>query len=394
MEKWVQGDVKQVWISGDTWVEFQAFLIEPPGLAFCKQHLPLAVCFPGLGARNPAVADAVRRVALEPFVLVVAIRPKKGWWFIDDGSKHGWITGNVRHNLVRCYVEWIGSLAVRSGIDRDRVGIFGHSAGAYAVLEVLMASNIRFSGVGVSGVHGHGQWDCTDIPRELHDQATLKFADFVRRLAQHGGANFIHATHSPNDRCSKWEDASLIIRALDVGQNRRRMSKVIVRPLCAPEDLDTVPTSRRNRLWHDYFNAAFCRSEFFRRLLGGEFVYQPASRAMLAATAAPELPQSKRCRLSQQPVEAREESQRAWRISTRDARHPLPDLRVQTSVELPATREEFERGPHGSGRPQTTKEHHEFTNRRQGFKASLEALGDGYWKYWNHLVHVPRPPKR
>ena len=134
---------------------------------------------------------------------------------------------------------------------------------------------------------------------------------------------------------------------------------VIIRPLTSPEDLDTAPTSERNKLWHDYFNAAFCRSDFFRRLLGGEFVYQPARRA-----AAAELPQATRgrpsdfqvqaaftglCRVRVQlrpvplettgeQVKTTDEQPRAWVLSKHDVRHAVPKLKEETPVEPMATK--------------------------------------------------------
>ena len=485
--EWAKGNVAQWWTYGRTLVEFKAFFIEPDGVVSCVQKLPLAVCFLGLGSRCPDVSADVRRVATEPFVLVVPSRPKGLWWFIDDCTKYGWIQGSVRHELIRLYGQWICSLADRKEIDSDRVGIFGHSAGAYAALEVMMAGNMWFSGVGLSGVHGHGQWDCREIPHSLHKEAQSKFSDFLGRVAEHRGAGFIHVTHAVKDRCSMWEDASLIISALDVGQNLRGSSMVIIRPLTSPEDLDTAPTSERNKLWHDYFNAAFCRSDFFRRLLGGEFVYQPARRA-----AAAELPQATRgrpsdfqvqaaftglCRVRVQlrpvplettgeQVKTTDEQPRAWVLSKHDVRHAVPNLKEETPVEPMATKvrpqkahtqrnvtprhfprirdrwknlpqtlgisggreavgrepsvkrqttfalrtyvniplclcaflspekEQFERGPHGAGRPKTMKELCEFTNRRGGFKASLDALGDGYWEFWKNLPYEPRSKRK
>ena len=335
--EWAKGNVVQWWTYGGTSVEFKAFFIEPDGVVLSVQKLPLAVCFPGLGRRCPDLSADVRRVATEPFVLVVPSRPKGMWWFIDDCSEHGWIQGSVNHKLIRLYGQWICSLADRKEIDSDRVGIFGHSAGAYAALEVLMAGNMWFSGVGLSGVHGHGQWDCREIPDHLHKEAQSMFSDFLGRVAEHRGAGFIHVTHAVKDRCCMWEDASLIISALDVGQNLRGLSKVIIRPLMSSEDLDTAPTSKRNKLSHDYFNAAFCRSDFFRRLLGGEFVYQPERRAA-AAEPSGFMVQAAftglcRVRVRLSPVEPR-----AWVLSKHDVRHALPKLKEETSVEPMATK--------------------------------------------------------
>ena len=284
---WAIGNVAQCWTYGGASVEFKEFFIDPDGVELSVQKLPLAVCFPGLGARCPDFSADVRRVATEPFVLVVPSRPKGLWWFIDDTSKYGWIQGSVCHNVVQLYEQWICSLADRKEIDSGRVGIFGHSAGAYAALEVLMASKMSFSGVGLSGVHGHGQWDCREIPEHLHQEAQSKFSDFLGRVTEHPGAGFIHATHAVMDQHCSWKDATLIWDALDVGQRHHRGEKVITRPLISPEDLDVVPTKRRNKMWHDYFNKAFCRSEFLRRLLGGKHLYdlpyQPATKRTLEA---------------------------------------------------------------------------------------------------------------
>ncbi len=77
----------QVYCSGDVEVKFRALLVEPPGLP-CREApsrpLPLAAYFPGLGEGVNIIverAGELRRVASEPFVLVVPTRPKHGWWW-------------------------------------------------------------------------------------------------------------------------------------------------------------------------------------------------------------------------------------------------------------------------------------------------------------------------
>jgi hypothetical protein len=55
-------------------------------------------------------------------------------------------------------------------VNPKRIGLFGWSAGAYAVTELLAEGCIPLSGVGLGAVHGHGQNDPADCDRISKDR--------------------------------------------------------------------------------------------------------------------------------------------------------------------------------------------------------------------------------
>jgi len=255
-------------------VEYRAMLVLPQGSVAMPGtgSLPLAVYFHGLGETSEAIDEVAKlcaRVALEPFVLVVPSRPARKWWFIDNDSTWGWLQGEFLSGLAALFAAFLGFLAEQPGIDCGRVGLFGYSAGAYAVVEVLAHGCIPLSGVGLGGVHGHGQQSTAGLPRHRAKGATRKFAAFLARLRQHQGVPWIEATHGRTDQESLWADAEPALRALDKRQQALGLPAVSIR-LLEPEDQDTVPGERRNRTHHNYYKAAFVRQEFLVALLGGQ----------------------------------------------------------------------------------------------------------------------------
>eukprot|EP00927_Polykrikos_kofoidii_P038227 TRINITY_DN32535_c0_g1_i1.p1 TRINITY_DN32535_c0_g1~~TRINITY_DN32535_c0_g1_i1.p1 ORF type:complete len:431 (+),score=56.72 TRINITY_DN32535_c0_g1_i1:68-1360(+) len=258
-------------------VDFHMALITPPGMQanpalFKQAELPLAIYFPGLGEKSDAVVKLDcnwAAVAPEPFILAAPERPKRTWWFIDDDSHWGWIRGNFCQARVGLYCAWICALASKAGINKRRVGLFGFSAGAYAVTEILAhGSGIQFSGVGLGGVHGHGQGDISKVPQARAYGAAEKFEAFLQRLQRHGGAPWIEATHGVTDQESLLTDAHRIFQALSARQKCLGLPDVSVREL-SPQKYDSLPTKKRNRTHHNYFGASFFRKPFFTALFGG-----------------------------------------------------------------------------------------------------------------------------
>lgn len=258
-------------------VRFRATLVDPAlrrsssrgGADVC---FPIAFFFTGLGDK---AADAViakyeewAAVAPEPFLLVAPERPAGSWWFIDSDSHWGWVEGGLDGELLGMFGRWMADVVALPGVDAGRVGIFGFSAGAYATVELLASGCLGFSGVGLGGVHGHGQPDLSDIPAKRARGVVEKFAAFLERLAQHGGAPWIEATHAPGDQQSRWEDASQIVAVLSQRQLELDLPEVSVRVL-DPDEQDSMPGGRRNRAQHDYSKAAFLRSDFLMALFGG-----------------------------------------------------------------------------------------------------------------------------
>lgn len=232
---------------------------------------PLAFCFPGLGETAGDVVGwaAWTLVAPEPFLLVAPARPNNTWWFINDKSDYGWAKGALRPDLVELFGSWMEALATSPGVDSQRVGMFGFSAGAYAAAELLaQPAGARLAGVGLGGVHGHGQCDLSQLPLVYRQGAASKFEAFLDRLRSHRGAPWIEATHCPTDQACSWKDASEIVKALDAGQERLGLPPVSFRDL-APDQHDSAPSKKRNRAHHNYFRASFLREDFLVALLGG-----------------------------------------------------------------------------------------------------------------------------
>jgi hypothetical protein len=191
------------------------------------------------------------------------------WWFIDDESEYGWIKGKFRDDIVELYCRWLASVIDLPGVDTERVGLFGWSAGAYAVTEVLAHGCIPVSGVGLGAVHGHGQMDQEELPAAMGKQALTKFEAYLERLQNCGGVPWLEATHGNSDKESKFMDALEVFRVLSERQEFWGQPIVSMRELDA-EEQDVKPKAKKNRSHHNYFNASFLRKEFLIALFGGE----------------------------------------------------------------------------------------------------------------------------
>jgi hypothetical protein len=236
-----------------------------------KKKLPVAVYFYSMGEKVDAIFSMTRdfqRIAPEPFVLVAPTRPKKMWWFIDSETEWGWIQGNFQQPVVQLYCRWLESLTSLPGVNPKRIGLFGWSAGAYAVTELLAEGCIPLSGVGLGAVHGHGQNDPAGLRSDLQGPAVEKFEAYLERLMAHAGVPWISATHGNTDQESKFADAQEIFRVLTEVQECLGLPAVTVREL-EPEEQDVKPKAKKNRTHHNYFNTSFLRKEFFIALFGG-----------------------------------------------------------------------------------------------------------------------------
>jgi hypothetical protein len=135
------------------------------------------------------------------------------------------------------------------------------------LLAATRQSGIRFSGVGLGGVHGHGQSDRDGLPKKRREGVTERFAAFLERLRQHEGVNWIEATHTEIDSMCAWQHARHILGALSERQLELGLPEVSIR-LLDDDGHDTKPGSKKNKSNHDYFKAAFVRAEFFRVAFG------------------------------------------------------------------------------------------------------------------------------
>eukprot|EP00746_Dinoflagellata_sp_MGD_P033631 gnl/MRDRNA2_/MRDRNA2_18032_c0_seq1.p1 gnl/MRDRNA2_/MRDRNA2_18032_c0~~gnl/MRDRNA2_/MRDRNA2_18032_c0_seq1.p1 ORF type:complete len:589 (+),score=120.76 gnl/MRDRNA2_/MRDRNA2_18032_c0_seq1:98-1864(+) len=279
---WSVPDKTQLWKdeTGAGTVEFRASLIQPDGFddsTAPEDGYPLAFFFTSLGEKEDVFSERIIQmssVAPEPFVLVCPSRPQDLWWFISDSTPWGWIEGDFLSDQVDLFDSWMIELANAPGVDPSRIGLFGFSAGAYAVMELFGKSNLSFSGVGVGGVHGHGQSSLDNIPAKrkakYKNMLVEKFDAFLERVKQHRGTSYIEATHSKDDIHSLWEDAQQIIRAVNERQEELDLPKVRVR-LAKQKDMEVIPgLSKQSQ--HNYFTHTFLRPEFFSRLLAGRVV--------------------------------------------------------------------------------------------------------------------------
>ncbi len=224
--------------------------------------------------------DKWAQIAPEPFFIVAPVIPPSMWWFIDDDGKFGWIQGKFTPDVVARFSRWLAFLAGCPVVDKSRIGLFGFSAGAYAVVEIFSHGCIPLGGISLGGAHGHGQRDLEGVPVEKAHSAVMKFEAFLQRIRNHGEVPWIEASHGRTDRESKFTDAQEIFQCISEQQVRLGLPKVSVREL-APEDQDIQPSEWENKTHHIYFYAAFYRKEFLVALLGGP------SPARLAPAAPP-----------------------------------------------------------------------------------------------------------
>jgi hypothetical protein len=270
-------------------VPYHAMRILPRGSSIDRapsKGLPLAVYFPGLGENVSIIMkmkDAWAKIAPEPFFIVAPVIPPSMWWFIDDDGKFGWIQGKFTPDVVARFCGWLAFLAGCPVVDKSRIGLFGFSAGAYAVVEMFSHHGcIPLSGIGLGGAHGHGQRDLAGVPVEKAQSAVMKFEAFLQRIKNHRGVPWIEATHGRTDQESKFTDAQEIIQCLNEQQVALGLPKVSVRELAA-EEQDIKPTEWKNKTHHSYFYAAFYRKEFLVALLGGPSPVRPAPAAPAAS---------------------------------------------------------------------------------------------------------------
>eukprot|EP00927_Polykrikos_kofoidii_P082794 TRINITY_DN8325_c1_g1_i2.p1 TRINITY_DN8325_c1_g1~~TRINITY_DN8325_c1_g1_i2.p1 ORF type:complete len:535 (-),score=58.81 TRINITY_DN8325_c1_g1_i2:199-1803(-) len=210
-------------------------------------------------------------VATEPYVFIAARRPAKHWWFINDASHWGWVQGSISRCMVQGFNAWMEEHIHHPRINRHRVCLFGFSAGAYAVTEILARHDTTprhpFLGIGVGGVHGHGSCNLEAVPEKRRGLATEAFRAYLDRLRCHRGAKEIVAVHALTDKSCSWMDAKELIATISDGQEALGLPKVDIQ-LLGPDQLDGKPSAKRNANHHCYFKAAFLRREFFQQLLG------------------------------------------------------------------------------------------------------------------------------
>ena len=158
---WSEGPLKVHDVGG---VRFQCAFIHSFVQSPQLERYPLVIWFCGLG---PSGLDGIgvelsllSSASPKPFVLVAPIRSPETWWVLNDSRPpFGCVFGSFSEGDVKRYCHWIGTLAESPGIDANSVSLFGGSAGAYAVSEVLASGTCNFHCVCLAGLHGHGRPD-------------------------------------------------------------------------------------------------------------------------------------------------------------------------------------------------------------------------------------------
>ncbi|CAK9075588.1 unnamed protein product [Durusdinium trenchii] len=259
-------------------INFQAQLVLPNGQR-SPGDAPLAVAFyfSGLGheARDILKMDW-GSFASCPFILIVPQRPSGRWWFIDDDAAWGWVEGEFCQELVEAFAAWMNMMIDHPRVDKRRLGLFGFSAGAYAVLEMFASGLVPISRLAVGGLHGHGQPNVKHIPQKRSAGVVEKFEKFLQRVEGHAGAEHIEVVHGKTDKQCPWLDAKKIVDALTKKQLQLGCPKVKLRLLDAHEQ-DTF--SKRNKTHHDYMKAAFMRKEFFKGFFADKVPHGEANMA-------------------------------------------------------------------------------------------------------------------
>lgn len=253
---WTKGREKIHTVRG---VRFQSTLVKPTGCKHQPDAYPLVIYFCGMGASGVEGVcmdlDDISRMIARPFVLVAPIRPAGTWWVLDDHRvPWGCLEGSLLTATVDDYVTWISTLAAAAHIDRKSVSIFGTSAGAYAVTEIIAGNaDVRLQCVGLCAVHGHGQPDADGLDeKRLRNKAAIKdnWDKYTARLRRHRRTpKTILGIHNKEDTTCEWKYAELVYKALDEARASQRCKPTTI-------ELVTVQVSRK-RTNHNYVVDAF-----------------------------------------------------------------------------------------------------------------------------------------
>jgi len=207
-------DTLQSWEDPDGMgkVHFHGFLVSALNNSLPSEKLPLVVFFGAIEWIDEH-KDLVRQcqmVAAYPFVLAVPQSPGGLSWFLqNDEQPSGGLLCTYQRQTVQCFSKWIVDLTRRPGIDLTRLWLFGFSEGRYAVLELLALGWLRLSGVGLGA-----SWIQPDWMQCMY----ADWAQFLKRLGIHGGAQYIHAIHSPADTTWPWNYSKKMVEVMNQRQ--------------------------------------------------------------------------------------------------------------------------------------------------------------------------------
>eukprot|EP00971_Amphidinium_carterae_P116246 2302970-Amphidinium_carterae.1 len=145
-------------------VQFQATTLKAPDYNE-NEFLPLLFFMSGLeglgGIRDATVQALMssKRWPAGSLILVAPLRKPTHWWFSANSKNWGWLEGELDVELVCNMGMLIEELARHPKVDPRKIVLYGFSAGAYAVTELLTTHQSALARVVVlGGVHGHGPW--------------------------------------------------------------------------------------------------------------------------------------------------------------------------------------------------------------------------------------------
>ena len=272
---WTEGPAKVHEVGN---VRFQSTLINPIAESKQTDSYPLVIWFCGLG---PSGLDGIgvelvwlSRATSKSFVLVAPMRSSTTWWVLNDRwPPWGCVLGSLLVSEVDKYCRWIEILAGASGIDRTSVSLFGASAGAYAVSEIIACGTCKLHCVGLAAVHGHGRPDLGGLDAECQfrsDEIKSKWVAYINRIMNHRTTpNILIGVHTEEDTFSPWKYARDIYKAFDLGRR--------FQDLPPPTLLKVQPSETRTS--HNYGPQAM---ELFLQLAFGDV---EISKRMLASHA-------------------------------------------------------------------------------------------------------------
>ena len=204
-------------------VRFNSTLINPIAAFTVPECYPLVIWFSGGG---PSGLDGIgvelaelSRATSKPFVLVAPFRSSSCWVLDDSQPPLDCVEGSLSASEVAKYCHWIQSLAGAEGIDHTSVSLFGGSAGAYAVSEIIASGTCELYCVGLAALHGHGRPDRVGLDEQCKSRfvkISANWTAYINRIGNHlRGPSILIGVHSEEDTYCPWRYAREIYKVFD-----------------------------------------------------------------------------------------------------------------------------------------------------------------------------------
>ena len=215
-------------------VRFHSTLINPIAAFEVPERYPLVIWFSGGG---PSGFDGIgvelsdlARATSKPFVLVAPIRSSSCWVLDDSQPPFGCVSGSLSASEVAKYCRWIQSLARAEGIDNASVSLFGGSAGAYAVSEIIASGMCELYCVGLAALHGHGRPDLVGLDEECKSRfvkINANWTAYINRIGNHRrGPSILIGVHSEEDTFCPWRYAHDIYNEFESIRNLQKLRPI------------------------------------------------------------------------------------------------------------------------------------------------------------------------